>query len=80
MLMQLSKSISLVEGVSRWKILLFLNLSPPDDPLLPTVYNSAEHLTSGIVYRLEHLVDKEERVRSAVGCETLAQHARAVDV
>ena len=44
---------------------------PPDDPLLQAVSNSAERLASGIVYRLEHLAEKEERVRTDAGWETL---------
>ncbi|PYS89087.1 MAG: hypothetical protein DMF64_18500 [Acidobacteria bacterium] len=44
---------------------------PPEDPLLQAVANSAERLASGIVYRLEHLAEKEQRVRNDAAWETL---------
>lgn len=44
---------------------------PPEDPLLQAVANSAERLASGIVYRLEHLTEKEQRVRNDAAWETL---------
>jgi hypothetical protein len=50
---------------------LFESPPPPEDPLLQAVSNSAERLASGIVYRLEHLADKEQRVRNDAAWETL---------
>lgn len=44
---------------------------PPEDSLLQAVSNSAERLASGIVYRLEHLAEKEQRVRNEAAWETL---------
>lgn len=50
---------------------LFEPPPPPEDPLLQAVSNSAERLASGIVYRLEHLAEKEQRVRNEAAWETL---------
>lgn len=50
---------------------LFEPPPPADDPLLGAVANSAERLASGIVYRLEHLAEKEQRVRRDAAWETL---------
>lgn len=50
---------------------LFETTPPPEDPLLQAVSNSAERLASGIVYRLEHLADKEQRVRNDAAWATL---------
>ena len=50
---------------------LFEPPPPPEDPLLQAVSNSAERLASGIVYRLEHLAEKEQRVRNDAAWETL---------
>ena len=50
---------------------LFEPPPPPKDPLLQAVANSAERLASGIVYRLEHLAEKEQRVRNEAAWETL---------
>lgn len=44
---------------------------PPEDPLLRAASNSAERLASGIVYRLKHLAEKEQRVREEAAWETL---------
>lgn len=50
---------------------LFEPPPPPEDPLLKAVANSAERLASGIVYRLENLAEKEQRVRNDAAWETL---------
>ena len=40
-------------------------------PLSQAVSDSADKLASGIVYRLEHFAEKEQRVRKDAGYETL---------
>lgn len=44
---------------------------PNDDPLLLAVRDTADRLASGLEYRIEHLAEKEKRVRDSASWDTL---------